>query len=273
MSLQPNNDKISFKVGDVAMLQDRRNRQYMFTIAHNGVFESHIGNLAHSSLIGRKEGTWFQTSKQSWVIVFRPTKYEISLNMPRIATIVYPKDIGTIITYSNIKPGARVLEAGSGSGSLTIALSDAVGDSGRIYSYDIREDMSQMARSNVDQFAASSSNVTFKVKNINDGIDETEIDSVVLDVPEPWTTLDHIRNSLKYGGILLTFLPTIIQVSDLVECLRKMPEFTSIKTIETMERTWDIGGRSVRPSHRMIGHTGFITTARRCLSRSESTPN
>ena len=243
----------------------------MFVVEENGVFESHVGNLKHSKIIGSKEGTWFRTSKESWVIIFRPTKYDLSLNMPRIATIVYPKDMGAIITYSNIRPGSRVLEAGSGSGSLTIALSDAVSESGQVYSYDIRSDMSQMASTNVNKYAYMPSNVDFKLGNISDHIDEYGIDSVVLDIPEPWSALPNIQSALRFGGTLLAFLPTIMQVSDLVESLRKIPEFTAIRTIEVMERPWEVGGRSVRPSHRMIGHTGFITTARRCLSRQEST--
>ena len=268
--MQPNGNLGPINIGDTVILNDRRDRQYMFTVEENGVFESHVGNLKHSSIIGSKEGTWFRTSKESWVIIFRPTKYDLSLNMSRIATIVYPKDVGAIITYSNIRPGSRVLEAGSGSGSLTIALSDAVGEYGHIYSYDVRNDMSQMASTNVTKYAHAPSNVTFKLGDISENITECEIDSVILDLPEPWSALHNIQSSLRDGGILLAFVPTIMQVSDLVESLRKLAEFTTIKTIEIIERPWDVGGRSVRPSHRMIGHTGFITTARKCLSREDS---
>ena len=189
------------------ILNDRRDRQYMFTVEEEGVFESHVGNLKHSDITGSKEGTWFRTSKESWVIVFRPTKYDLSLNMPRIATIVYPKDMGAIITYSNIRPGNKVVEAGSGSGSLTIALSDAVGESGNIYSYDIREDMSHLATTNVHKYACSPFNVTFKLGNITENIDESEVDCVALDIPEPWSALDNIRPALRYwaGGPIVFF--------------------------------------------------------------------
>ena len=135
-----------FEYGETITLWDRRERQYMFTLAIGKRFESHIGNVAHEDIVGQSEGSWITTNKGHFLLAFRPTKAEYTVNMKRIATVVYPKDIGIILSYANVYPGAKVLEAGSGSGALTIALSDAVGSTGSVISYDVREDMSKLAQ-------------------------------------------------------------------------------------------------------------------------------
>ena len=239
----------------------------MFTLAIGKRFESHIGNVEHEDLVGQSEGSWITTNKGHFLLAFRPTRAEFTVNMKRIATVVYPKDIGIILSYANVYPGAKVLEAGSGSGALTIALSDAVGSTGSVISYDIREDMSKLAQSNLEIVAEFPQNVTFKVGNLQEEDIESDFDSAVLDMPEPWHCIENVSTSLKLGGVLLTFLPTIMQVSDLVESLRKSGKYALISTREIMERPWQIEGRSVRPMHRMVGHTGFITTARRYLPK------
>ena len=239
----------------------------MFTLDIGKRFESHIGNVAHEDIVGQSEGSWITTNKGHFLLAFRPTKAEYTVNMKRIATVVYPKDIGIILSYANVYPGAKVLEAGSGSGALTIALSDAVGSTGSVISYDLREDMSKLAQSNLETVAEFPQNVSFKVGNLQEEDLESDFDSAVLDMPEPWHCIENVSNSLKLGGVLLTFLPTIMQVSDLVESLRKSGKYALIATREIMERPWQIEGRSVRPMHRMVGHTGFITTARRYLPK------
>ena len=256
-----------FEYGETVTLWDRRERQYMFTLAIGKRFESHIGNVEHEDLVGQSEGSWITTNKGHFLLAFRPTRAEFTVNMKRIATVVYPKDIGIILSYANVYPGAKVLEAGSGSGALTIALSDAVGSTGSVISYDIREDMSKLAQSNLEIVAEFPQNVTFKVGNLQEEDIESDFDSAVLDMPEPWHCIENVSTSLKLGGVLLTFLPTIMQVSDLVESLRKSGKYALISTREIMERPWQIEGRSVRPMHRMVGHTGFITTARRYLPK------
>ena len=256
-----------FEYGETVTLWDRRERQYMFTLDIGKRFESHIGNVAHEDIVGQSEGSWITTNKGHFLLAFRPTKAEYTVNMKRIATVVYPKDIGIILSYANVYPGAKVLEAGSGSGALTIALSDAVGSAGAVISYDVREDMSKLAQSNLETVAEFPQNVSFKVGNLQEEDLESDFDSAVLDMPEPWHCIENVSNSLKLGGVLLTFLPTIMQVSDLVESLRKSGKYALIATREIMERPWQIEGRSVRPMHRMVGHTGFITTARRYLPK------
>lgn len=260
-------DNQPFREGDLAVLYDRRSREYMAELKMSGLFESHLGNLEHSEIIGRPEGSWLPTSTGHLLLAFRPTRFQYALNMPRVATIVYPKDLGPIVTYSNIHSGATVVEAGSGSGALTITLSEIVGEQGHIYSYDIRDDMLTAAQSNLKKYNPICTNVTFRLADVSSHILEKNVDAVILDLPEPWEAVDLVADSLRSGATFLSFLPNISQVSDLVEKLKKHPEFSLIKIIEVMERPWDVSGRTMRPSHRMIGHTGFITTARKCTSR------
>ena len=240
----------------------------MFILAIGKQFESHIGNADHKDIVGQPEGSWIKTNKGHLLLAFRPTKAEYTVNMKRIATVVYPKDIGVILSYANLYPGAKVMEAGSGSGALTIALSDAVGSTGSVITYDVREDMSKLAKLNLEAVAEFPQNVTFKIGNLEEETLEQDFDSAILDMPEPWHCIENVSNGLKLGGILLTFLPTVMQVSDLVESLKKSGKYALIATREIMERPWQIEGRSVRPMHRMVGHTGFITTARRYLPKN-----
>ena len=257
----------TFEEGDLAVLYDRRSREYLVHLKNSATFESHLGNLDHSKIIGKPEGSWIPTSTGHLFLAFKPTRFQYTLNMPRVATIVYPKDIGAIITYSNIATGSTVVEAGSGSGSLTINLSEIVGDQGHVYSYDIRSDMSDTAGSNLRKFNPNYKNVTFKIGDVSETLREQNMDAVILDLPEPWHSVDSAAKALRFGGTLLSFLPNVSQVSDLVEEIKKHPEFSLINTIEIMERSWDVSGRTMRPSHKMIGHTGFITTARKCTPR------
>jgi tRNA (adenine57-N1/adenine58-N1)-methyltransferase len=265
--------KHTFSVDDIVILFDKKQREYMFSLKYDGVFESHLGNMHHSELIGQSEGTWVCTKTGHWLLAFKPTKSDFTLNMKRIATIIYPKDLAHILLKSNISLGSRVVEAGSGSGALSIALSEAVGLDGKIYSYDIRKDMSDIASKNLETYSSGNNNVEFKIGDVADRIYETEIDSIILDLPEPWHVIDNACESLAYGGTIVTFLPTIMQVSDFVNKLKTNLEFAYINTTELIERPWEVGGRSVRPSHRMVGHTGFITSARKCRARPDKDLN
>ena len=192
--------------------------------------------------------------------------------MPRIATVVYPKDIGAIITYGDIFPGARVMEAGTGSGALTIALARAVGERGKVLTYDIREDMTRRAQENLAAIMPEHPQVTFKNGDVSQGIPDTDLDRIVLDLPEPWHVVPHAVEALVPGGVILCFLPTVLQVHDLVMALEDANTFGMIETTEIFMRTWSVRGRSVRPDHRMIGHTGFITTARKTTPYSPPPP-
>ena len=258
-----------FREGDHALIIDRKGRRYLVQLRSSDTFQSHIGNFAHDDLIGQEAGTWVTTALGHKLLALKPTMADFIRLMPRIATVVYPKDLGAIITYGDIFPGARVLEAGTGSGALTMALLRAVGEQGQVISYDVRTDMMERARTNVGAMFPTHSNLTLKLGDVYEGFEEDNLDRIVLDLPEPWRVVPHASERLVPGGILLSFLPTVLQVHELTQASRQQKTFQLIETIEVIMRPWSVEGRSIRPSHRMIGHTGFITTAHKCSPRPE----
>ena len=207
---------------------DRRGRKYLTRLASGKLFETHIGNVPHDEVIGLEYGARVTTSRGHRMLAVKPTMAEFVLDMPRIATVNYPKDIGAILVHGDIFPGARVLEAGSGSGGMTIALARAVGESGRVISYDIREDMIARARENVAAIVPNADWVTFKLGDVYLGFDESDIDRVFLDLAEPWQIVSNVSESLTPGGILISFLPSITQVHDLTKALRAQRTFEMI---------------------------------------------
>ena len=257
----------AFQSGDLVLLIDRKRRKYLITLQEGGEFHSHAGIIAHDDMIGQPEGTEFRTAQKGGVyLAIRPTLGDYILTMKRGATPIYPKDIGAILTYADIRPGTRVVEAGIGSGGLTIALLQAVGESGRIYSYETREDFATLAQGNVSNFLPgdSADRLTVHVSDIYaDGIKEKDVDRVVLDLPEPWRVIPHARNAMRPGGIFLAYIPTTLQLHRLWQELDANPVFDLIDQFEIALRQWDAGPQSLRPAHRMVAHTGFITTARR----------
>lgn len=245
---------------------DGRARRYLVTLAEGKQFHSHLGALELDELIGGPEGVTVRTSGGSSLTAFRPTFADYVLKMQRGAQVVYPKDAALIIMYADIFPGATVLEAGSGSGALTLALAQAVGESGLVISYEIREDHLNRARANIEAWHSGSEHRPGKVElrsgDVCDGAPERSVDRMVLDLPEPWLTLGAGTASLAPGGILCCYLPTIPQVSHLVEAMRQ-GGFGLVSAFEALVRTWNVEGQSVRPDHRMVGHTGFIVTGRK----------
>mgnify|MGYP000848381589 FL=1 len=252
-----------FKEEDYALLIDRRGRRYLTSLQADKKDQNHLGNFEHNEIIGKDDGVRLTTSKGHVLLAVKPGLADFIRIMPRIATVIYPKDIGAIITYGDIFPGARVAEAGTGSGALTIALARAVGSEGKIYTYDVREDMTARAQENLFAMMPDCSVVEFKQGDVSERIDETDLDRIILDLPQPWEVVSNAVTALAPGGILLTFLPTILQVHELVQRLEAERTFGMIETTEILMRTWAVRGRSVRPDHRMIGHTGFITSAKK----------
>lgn len=254
----------AFKSGDNALLVDKRGRRYLVQLDDDSDFHTHLGHFSHNALIGQPEGSRILTSKDHSLLAVKPTMADFSVHMPRIATVVYPKDLGAVIVLGDIFPGATVLEAGSGSGAMTIALARAVGSSGRVVSYDLRKDMSERASKNLRSIMPDHSWVSFKLGDVYTGFEETEFDRIVLDLPEPWHVVPHAFTSLVPGGILTGFVPSVVQLHEFVHSLKTQDSFALIETVEILLRPWETQGRSIRPSHRMVGHTGFITTARKC---------
>jgi tRNA (adenine57-N1/adenine58-N1)-methyltransferase len=257
----------ALEAGDKVLLIDSRDRRYLVTLATGKQFHSHAGSVDHDALIGQPEGSVVRTSGGAKLTAYRPTLADFVLKMPRGAQVVYPKDVALILVYADVFPGATVVEAGSGSGSLTLALSRAVGEHGRVLSYELREDHHAQAAANVASWyegpGGKPENVELRVGDVFSDLDgDLAADRMVLDLPEPWKAVGTSTSALRPGGILCCYLPTIPQVSQLVETMRR-GGFGQIVTMESLVRTWNVDGQSVRPDHRMVAHTGFVITGRK----------
>jgi tRNA (adenine57-N1/adenine58-N1)-methyltransferase len=253
-----------FQDGEHAFLIDQRGKRHLILLRKGDTFHSDRGFIVHDGIIGQLDGSWLRSSKGTRYLALRPTLAEYVLEMPRGAQVIYPKDLAIVLFWADIYPGARVLEAGMGSGALTLALLRAVGPSGRVVSFEQREDFARRALANIHLRSGEVGNLTVRLRPVEEGIGEEEpVDRVVLDLPEPWRLVDAVARVLRSGGILLSYLPTIIQSQQLHELLRRHPAFGLVDTFETLLRPWNIEGLSVRPFHRMVAHTGFLTVARR----------
>ncbi len=256
------------EAGERVLLIDAKDRRYLVTLQAGGSFHTHAGIVAHDDVIGCEEGTLVSgAGSERRFLVLRPTFADIVLKMPRGAQVIYPKDLGAILMRADIGPGQRVFEAGVGSGALSMALLRA---GAQVHAYELREDFAQHARRNVEAFLGPDVPYTIEIRDATEGIDEQDLDRVLLDLPEPWGVVEHAARALRPGGILLSYLPTINQVQHLREALVAY-RFGHLETVEVLERSWHIDGRSVRPDHRMVAHTGFLTTAR-CLGREPASP-
>ena len=257
---------VPFESGERVLFIDQRGRQYLVKLHTGGTFHTHSGTVAHDDILGRDEGIRLETSAGMVLTVFRPRFADYVLKMPRGAQVVYPKDLGPIMTYADVHPGARVLEAGTGSGALTIALCRAVGPEGRVVSYELREEHAARAIQNIEGFFGKIPDQReLREGDLADvGGSGDRFDRVVLDLPEPWAPLPALHDALVPGGVVCAYLPTTVQVQQLVLALADHG-FLHLETFETMRRGWHVTERSVRPDHRMIGHTGFLTIARRLV--------
>ena len=262
-----------FEESDLVLLLDRKNRKYLITLNREQIFHSHLGQLFHDQLINKSVGGWYRTDKGHVLLAIRPTLGDYVLEMPRGPQIVYPKDLGLIISLGDIFPGATVIESGLGSGSLTLALLRAVGDSGQVTTYEINESVIPKALNNIGKILPNANNLHVKVGDIYINLTERDVDRVVLDVPEPWNSVCGVGNALILGGILISFSPTILQVHQLVMALQDDGRFQRIETTETLLRPWHVTEQSVRPEHRMVAHSGFLTTAVKCEPKNIDTPD
>jgi tRNA (adenine57-N1/adenine58-N1)-methyltransferase catalytic subunit len=249
-----------FAAGDRALLFDRKNRRYLVTLAPGAQFHTHAGFVPHEDLIGAEEGVVVRSSTGARYQAVRPTLADFILKMPRGAQVIYPKDLGPILMLADVFPGAVVIESGVGSGALSMALLRA----GAVVSgYEIRPDFAARARANVESFLGAEPMSRYRVqeRDVYEGVDEVGADRLLLDLPEPWRVVKHAEAALAPGGILVAYTPSVVQVAHLREAL-DASAFAFAETLEVLVRTWHVEGQAVRPDHRMVGHTGFLTAAR-----------
>lgn len=259
--------------GEPLLLIDRKDRRYLITLRVGTVADLRGGKLPHDQLIGSPEGRYVRTTRGEEFLMVRPTLAEFVLEMPRGAQIIYPKDLSAILLTADIYPGAAVLEAGTGSGALTMTLLQAVGSGGRVYSYEVREDFARRAAQNIARYLGSADHLVMRMQDVYAGIPDAPVDRILLDVPEPWRVVAHAVDALRQGGVLVSYVPTVPQAARMVETLRQSGAFAMVETFETLVRPWNIEGASVRPAHRMVAHTAFITTARRVEPRMRERGN
>jgi len=251
------------RAGDSVLFIDRKDRRYLRTLKPGATMSVRDGKVECDRLIGRPDGSRVTSSANDTFLVLRPSYADLVLNLPRQAQVIYPKDAASILVWGDIFPGATVVESGVGPGALTMALLRAVGPEGRVLSYECREDHIEMARKTVARFYGDAPNWTVKLGDVYAAIDETEVDHLVLDVPEPWRALAPAEHALVPGGVFIGYVPTVLQVKSLVDALHESPAFGAIETFETLQRFWHVREISIRPEHRMVAHTGFLTIARR----------
>lgn len=254
----------NFKYGDRVQFTDQKGKLYSITLQPGGEWHTHKGWLKHDEIVGKPEGSIFITNGDLKFQAFRPLLGDYVLSMPRGATIIYPKDAAMIMGVADIKPGVRVLESGIGSGALTLSLVRAVGSEGFVRSIEIRDDFAEISKQNVvNYFGEKPSNWELVVGAFQDQIYQPEWDRVILDMLAPWECVDAAAQALVPGGVILAYVATTTQLSRFAEALKESDLFTEPESTETIVRGWHHEGLAVRPQHRMIGHTGFLTVARR----------
>jgi tRNA (adenine57-N1/adenine58-N1)-methyltransferase len=252
-----------FQAGDRVQLTDPKGRMHTLVLAPGKVFHTHRGSLEHDELIGLPDGSVVSSSGGTAYLALRPLLADYVLSMPRGAQVIYPKDAAQIVAMGDVFPGARVLEAGAGSGALTCSLLRAVGAEGHVTSYELRPDFADIARRNVEAFfGGPRPNWALRVGDVAE-CEDTAFDRIILDMLTPWDVLDLVTRALVPGGVFVGYVATTPQLSQLVEALRERGGFTEPRAWESLVRDWHADGLAVRPDHRMIAHTAFLVTARR----------
>ena len=250
-----------FDYGERVLLLDSKQRRYLLVLKEGGEFHSHNGFVPHADIVGNHEGLIARSTRGSSYTVLRPTLEDFVVQMPRGAQVIYPKDLAPICMLADIGPGVRVFESGVGSGALSMTM---LRWGAEIVGYEIREDFLNRATTNVRSFLGEDalSRYHVELRDAYEGIDEIDLDRVVLDLPEPWNVIPHAEKSLRLGGIFVAYTPSITQAAKVRDTLASSRAWNGARTLEVLHRGWHIEGQSVRPDHRMVAHTAFLTTAR-----------
>jgi tRNA (adenine57-N1/adenine58-N1)-methyltransferase len=250
------------KERDAVLFIDRKGRRYLKLL---GPGQRIIirGEIRSEELYGLEEGSRVKLSSGETFLVLRPTYADLIPHLPRAAQVIYPKDTGPLLVWGDVYPGATVIEGGVGAGAFTIALLRAVGPQGRLISYELREDFAVRARRNVADFLGAAPQWELKLRDLYQGFDETGVDRVFIDLPEPGRALGVVARALRPGGVFVAYVPTAMQLKETVEALQQRSDFGEIESFETLLRNWQVKGMSVRPVHRMVAHSAFIIVARR----------
>jgi tRNA (adenine57-N1/adenine58-N1)-methyltransferase len=255
---------MTLREGEPALLIDSKGRHFLLKLESGRTFQFHNGTVPHDALIGADDGSWVVSTGNARLLLLRPRLADFILKMKRGAQVIYPKDLGPILMYSDIGPGMTVLEAGTGSGALTLALSRAVGRDGRVVTVERRDDHAAHARKTLERFFGEMpQNVDMRIGDVADVVADVLPSRIVLDLPEPWHTMEAAATHQPDGGVLTAYLPTVPQVQNTVEKARDLGVFAEIEVMEFLMREWNVEGRSVRPGHSMIGHTGFLIFMRK----------
>jgi tRNA (adenine57-N1/adenine58-N1)-methyltransferase catalytic subunit len=250
--------------GELVLLVDKVGRRHRVRLKAGDRHSIHSGLIQHDDLIGHPEGVIVTTQMGARLLAVRPTFAEQVTGRQRQAQPIYPKDLGAILVGADIHPGAHVLEAGTGTGALTLALLRAVGPGGSVVSYEQREEFLEAARrAIVETLGELPANLTLKLGDVYLGMEERDLDRVLLDLPEPWQAVPGAKGALRPGGIVFAHCPNVSQVQRFFDCLREVRGFGMLEAFEVLQRGWTVRGRSMRPSHRMVAHTGFLCFARR----------
>jgi len=255
---------VVFAEGDPALLIDSKGRHFLLKLERGRMFQYHEGQLSHDELLGASDGSWVEASSGSKLLLLRPRLADFILKMKRAAQVVYPKDLGPILVYGDVGPGMTALEAGTGSGALTLGLSRAVGPTGKVVSVERRDDHGAHARKAITRwYGEVPDNVDLRIGDVTETVEEVMPDRIVLDLPEPWHCIEVAAEHQPSGGVLTAYLPTVPQVQKTVDTARGTGSFAEVEVKEFLFRDWNVDGRSVRPEHSMIGHTGFLIFMRK----------
>lgn len=261
---------MKFAEGDPALLIDSKGRHFLLRLDPGRTFQFHQGSVAHTELIGAEDGTWVTSSNGASLLLLSPRMPDFVLKMKRGAQVVYPKDVGPILIYGDIALGHTVLEAGTGSGALTLGLVRAVGPEGKVVTVDKREDHSAHAAKTLDRFFGGiPDTVEMLVGDVADLVESVKPDRMVLDLPEPWHAIKAAADHMPSGGVATAYLPTVPQVQKIVSEAEETGRFSEIEVKEFMHREWNVSGRSVRPEHQMVGHTGFLVFMRKTAPKPD----